>query len=105
MNKRQAEQEIAVELFKRMISSIERKLADKVALKKSVKYDQKGLNDSLSSDFGQIKEVVQGLVNAYYRRYYPIDNFAPFSLDCFDYALEQNLKLIESVKKLLKFIS
>jgi len=99
----EAKTTITVEIFNRMVSSIENKL-NKSNLHREVQYHKEQLNDSLKADFDQFTEVLQSVVDKLYFDNYVVDSFIPLSLEDLSYCKQHNLSLLISMKKLLKFI-
>lgn len=110
MKSQEAEQLIATSLFEEMTTDLEQILSDVGSLKDKVKYDAGPFNKSLSEDFAQIVDVLQGVVDESYFNYYEVKGFIAFSKDMlddecwFDSVLTHNVKLVNNAKKLLSFI-
>jgi len=99
----EAKTTITVEIFNRMIISAEQKL-NSINLAHEVKYNGEELNKSLKYDFDQITEVLQNVIDKFYFDKYVVDSFMPLFLEDLDYCKNHNLSLLNSMKKLLKFI-
>ena len=104
MDKVTAEQTIAISIIENTINSLDEKLTDTSSLKKQVKYHGKKLNESMAKDFNQITEILQSVVNAFYYNSYIVDSFIAFHLEDFDFCVKHNYSLLNSMKKLLKFV-
>ena len=95
------EETIIVDLFAKMVNRVENTLnSNKGFLKNQIKYHGEAFNQSLQKDFDTIKHVLQTTIDKFYISYYEVNNFTPFTLKNFDYALESNLALISSAKKI-----
>lgn len=94
---------IAVDLLKNTIKGLERKLNSTV-LKTEVKYHSEALNKSLKTDFDQITNILQSVVDKFYCDSYLVDSFTPMFIECFDYSKEHNKGLLKSIQKVMKFI-
>ena len=95
--------EIAIELINGRVSSIETILNDKDLYSK-VKYNGKQLNISLKNDFDQFTEILQSVVDSFYYNNYVVDTFLPLYPNDLDFCKEHNLSVLNSMKKVLKFI-
>ena len=104
MTNQEATTIIAIELINRTVSNIENKLTS-TTLKNEVKYNSKELNTSLKLDFDQINEVLQGVVDRFYFNNYIVDSFIPLFEEDLDFSIVHNLKIVNSFKKVLKFIN
>lgn len=100
-----AETTISIEIFNRMILSIENKLNNYTELFNSVKYHNSAFNNALKKDFDQITEVLQKTVDKFYIDNYIVDSYAAFSLNDIDFCKNHNMSILNSMKKLLKFIN
>ena len=99
----EAKTTITVEIFNRMVLSIENKL-NSSNLHNEVTYNKEELNKSLKCDFDQFTEVLQNVVDKFYFDNYVVDSFIPLFSEDLDFCRKHNLSLISSMKKLLKFI-
>ena len=52
-----------------------------------------------------MSEVLQKVVDKYYVDYYEVNNYIEMNLDNLEYTLEHNLSIVNSCKKLVKFIN
>ena len=104
MKKELAEQLIATELLNRNVELLELKL-NSTSLKNEVKYYSRALNQSLESDFDQFSNILQSVVDSFYFNHYIVDRFMPFSIVDLEVARKHNLSLLNSMKKLLKFVN
>ena len=95
---------IAVEIIKREVYGNIELLSDKSKIKDIVKYDNYAINKKLSNEFKSVINVLQNVIDAYYFSYYEVSPFVELSLSNLDYALDENLKTLNSMKKLLKFV-
>lgn len=96
---------IAVELLSNTINNLEEKLNDKVSLKRNLKYNEEVCNNSMEKDFSWITDVLQNLVDEYYRSYYSVDTFIRISLSNVEIAVNHNLDILKNAKKLLRYVS
>jgi hypothetical protein len=103
MTKEEAFDILAVTLLEGSIASIETKLTSQ-RLKNDVKYHNAALNRSLKSDFDQVTEILQGVVDAFYFDSFVVDKFEPLFAENLDFAVKHNLSLLGSLKKVLKLI-
>ena len=104
MTTQEATTTITTEIFNRMVLSIENKL-NSSNLHNEVKYNKEALNSSLKYDFDQFTEVLQNVVDSFYFDNYVVDSFIPLFLEDLEYCKSHNLSLLNSMKKLLKFIN
>ena len=72
----EAKTTITVEIFNRMVLSIENKL-NSSNLHNEVTYNKEELNKSLKCDFDQFTEVLQNVVDKFYFDNYVVDSFIP----------------------------
>ncbi|MFS0489925.1 hypothetical protein [Leadbetterella byssophila] len=103
MTKEEAFDILAVTLLEGKINSIEVKLTSQ-NLRNEVKYHNEALNQSLKSDFDQLTEILQGVVDAFYFDSFVVDRFEPLFIENLDFAVKHNLSLLGSLKKVLKLI-
>jgi hypothetical protein len=94
---------ITVEIFNRMVSSIESKLNNS-NLYNEVKYNKNELNNCLKNDFDQFINILQNVVDKFYLNNYVVDSFMPLFTEDLEFCKKHNLSLLYSIKKLLKFI-
>ena len=99
----EAKTTITVEIFNRMVLSIENKL-NSSNLHNEVTYNKEELNKSLKYDFDQFTEVLQNVVDKFYFDNYVVDSFIPLFSEDLGFCRKHNLSLVNSMKKLLKFI-
>lgn len=99
----EAKTTITGEIFNRMVLSIENKL-NSSNLHNEVTYNKEELNKYLKYDFDQFTEVLQNVVDKFYFDNYVVDSFIPLFSEDLDFCRKHNLSLINSMKKLLKFI-
>lgn len=99
------EKTISVCLFEKMIQNTESKFNNKSLLFKDVKYNKDDLNKSLNENFSQIKYVLQSIVDKFYVDSFLVDSFVYFSLEDFDFCLSHNISVLNSCKKLIRFIN
>ncbi len=104
MKAKLAEQIIATELLNRKVELLESKL-NNTSLENEVKYNNKVLNQSLKSDFDQLSDILQRIVDSFYFDRYVVDRFMSFPVGDLKVARNHNLSLLNSMKKLLKFIN
>lgn len=100
----EAKTTITVEIFNRMILSIDNKL-NSSNLHNEVFYNNKELNKSLKYDFDQITEVLQSVVDRFYFDNYVVKSFIPLFSEDLQHCKNHNLSLLNSMKKVLKFIN
>lgn len=84
---------ISVELFKNMVNGLDVKLRSS-DLKKELAYNLEEINKSLYSDFTQVVEVLQNVVNSRWISHYEIHGFQALSLNDFDSCVNHNLYII-----------
>jgi len=94
---------IALDLFTKMINSIECNIS-KYSFRDEIKHHGEAVNNALQKDFKDIVELLEGVVNKFYLEHYEIRGFQPFTATDFESCLNHNLGLINNCKKLLKFI-
>lgn len=105
MNNQDTNNIIAVELLSNTIDNLENKLTDKSTLTKNLKYNEEACNDSMEKDFSWITDVLQNVVDEYYRSYYSVDTFFKINLSNIETAVIHNLDILKNAKKLLKYAS
>ena len=94
---------ISVELFSKSVNDLENRIKSS-RFKTELKYDSEKLNNYLFSEFKEITNVLQTVVNEFYVGQYEISGFQFFSLNDFEFCINHNLGLINNCKKLIKFI-
>ena len=95
---------ISVEIINRMVVSLEVKLKSE-SLKNEVKYHGKQLNNYLSNDFKAVIEIIQNVVDKFYFDKYIVNSFMTLYLDDLDFCVSHNTSLVNSMKKILKYVS
>ena len=100
-----AEQIISVELLSNTIDRTELILLDRIKLNNSLKYHSEAFNQSIKENINWMSEVLQKVVDKYYFDYYEVNNYIEMNLDNLEYTLEHNLSIVNSCKKLVKFIN
>lgn len=96
---------IATEILNRTVLSIESRLNNHTELSNSIKYHNLAFNESLKKDFDQIIEVLQAVVDKFYIDNYMVDSYVYFNLCDIEFCKNHNMSILNSMKKLLKFIN
>jgi len=103
-NKETIATDISVEIFNRMINSIEMRIQSQ-SFKTELSYNSVQVNKVLGDSFSEIVNLLQSVVDKFYLGKYEVTGFQQFSLEDFDFCLNHNLSLITNCKKLIKFAS
>lgn len=103
MDKKTTEETIAVAIIEKNVDSLINKMSSS-SFKNEVKYHADSINKSMVDDFKQITEILQHVVDSYYYNSYVVDSFVAFHIDDYDFCVEHNLSLANSMKKVLKFV-
>lgn len=95
---------LAIELFKKEIYFNIGFLSDENNLKNLLKYNEKVINDKLSKEFFEYREILQKTVDSNYLGYYEVNSFEPILMNNFKYSIQRNLETLNAMKKLIKFV-
>lgn len=104
MDKMTAETTLALEIFERMLDSLEGRLTS-FDLKKTLHYNESEFNRSAASDFGQIKEVLQTTVDKFFHSYYDVSGYEYMTAENVEETSKANLALLASARKLMRFMA
>ncbi|WP_288373986.1 hypothetical protein [uncultured Chryseobacterium sp.] len=96
---------ISIDIFKRMVNDLEAVLSNSSKLKNEIKYHEQAVNKALQSDFEDIVNLLQTVVDKFYVDNYDISGFQYLTPADFESSLKHNLSLVQNCQKLLKFIN
>lgn len=94
---------IAVDLLTKTIEGIESRLTG-VSLKNEIKYHGEALNKSLKAEFDRITGILQEVVDSFYIDSYLVDSYEAMFIENLESAKVQNVSILNSMKKVLRFI-
>lgn len=105
MNKENTMLIISQEIFQREIESAEKIFENKSLLKNNLQYHNEAINKALKSIFDLSTEVLQNVIDENLKSYFEVPNFIKMNLENFNETFNHNSQILNSSKKLLKFIN